>query len=224
MGWDTQSKKQKRIADFCFEKEFWAKGILVGGIDEAGRGALAGPVFAACVVYPIGFDPDFVVMDSKLISFRQRERLFEKITSNALFWSFSFVDSDEIDSSNILLSTHKAMENAIRQIPELKIFYLIDGNSFGNRSIPHRTIVDGDLKCISIASASIIAKVLRDRWMCENAHSKFPEYGFDKHKGYGTQAHIQNLKKLGITPIHRKSFLKKIIGNSGSLRFFSPEE
>lgn len=150
-------------------------------------------------------------MDSKVLNSKRREELFDIIISNALYWSFSYVDASEIDRNNILTSTHKAMEEAIRKIPITSFFSLIDGNSFGNKSIPHSTIVDGDAKCFSIASASILAKVLRDRWMIENAHNLYPQYGFDKHKGYGTQLHIEKLKKYGPTQLHRRTFLRKIL-------------
>lgn len=211
MGWATSNRIPRNSADLSIERKFWEEGILVAGVDEAGRGALAGPVFAGCVIFPIFFEPDFVVMDSKALNSKRREELFKIIISNALYWSFSFVDAQEIDKNNILASTHKAMENAIRKIPIPFFFSLIDGNSFKNKSIPHSTVVHGDAKCFSIASASIIAKVLRDRWMIENAHSLYPEYGFDKHKAYGTKYHIEKLKEYGPTPLHRKTFLRRIL-------------
>ncbi|MGQ9819258.1 MAG: ribonuclease HII [Candidatus Kapaibacteriales bacterium] len=211
MGWDTPNRNPNKTANLIFEKKFWQLGTLVAGVDEAGRGSLAGPVFSACVIYPIFFEPNFVVKDSKLLAPLRREKLFDEITSSALSWSYSFVEAKDIDNTNILTSTHKAMEDAINKITNLSFFSLIDGNSFGNKNIPHLTIVRGDAKCFSIASASIIAKVLRDRWMIEIAHSLYPEYGFDKHKGYGTKFHIEMLKKFGPSPLHRKTFLRKIL-------------
>lgn len=220
MGWATSNRIPKKPAKLSIEKKFWQEGILVAGVDEAGRGALAGPVFAGCVVFPISFEPDFIVMDSKVLNFKRREELFDIIISNALYWSFSSVDPQEIDRNNILVSTHNAMEDAIRKIHLPLFFSLVDGNSFGNKSIPHSTVVDGDAKCFSIACASIIAKVLRDRWMIENAHNLYPEYGFDKHKGYGTRLHIERLKKYGPTPLHRRTFLRKIFPKNDGFFIF----
>lgn len=217
MEWATLNRNPKTIANLLIERDFWAKGSLVAGIDEAGRGSLAGPVVAACVVYPIDFEPDFVVMDSKLLTPKRRQELFEQIISNAFFYSYSFVEAKEIDCTNILLATHKAMEMAIRQATEPIPFCLIDGNSFSNNSIQHRTIIDGDRLSFSIASASIVAKVLRDRWMIEVAHSNYPEFRFDQHKGYGTRYHFEMIKKYGLTEIHRRSFLKKFINRSNKL-------
>ncbi len=208
MVWDTQNKLI--LPNFEEEKKFWSKGILVAGVDEAGRGALAGPVFAAAVVFPVNFEPDFNVYDSKAISSKKREFLYEKIVSSCLAYSVEFVDVEYINSTNILRATFLAMNNALSKLSHLEPFALIDGNRFeGN--FKHRTIVDGDAKSFSIASASILAKVERDRWMTNIAHQKYPNFGFDKHKGYGTKYHIEQILKNKPTPLHRNFFLRKIL-------------
>lgn len=199
------------LPDLSFEKEFWGFGRLVAGVDEAGRGALAGPVVAAAVVYPLGFEPDFEVYDSKTISARKREKLYEQITSACLAWAVGKADAEEIDSINILRATFRAMKIAIKNIAHLEPFCLIDGNRFDDGGIPHKTIVDGDARCFSIASASIVAKVERDRWMVDIAHKLYPDYGFDHNKGYGTKQHIEKILEHHTTPLHRKTYLSKIM-------------
>ncbi len=202
----------KRQAEMrIYENEKHLEGYrLVGGIDEAGRGPLAGPVFAACVILP----DDCVINginDSKKLSEKKRELLFDEIIEKAVAYSIAIVDEKTIDEINILNATHLAMNNAVEEINPKPDYVLIDGNSIKNMTIPYETIVKGDSKSISIAAASILAKVARDRYITEISKS-YPEYGFDKHKGYGTKAHTEALKKYGACEIHRKTFLKKILG------------
>ena len=185
---------------------------LVAGVDEAGRGPLAGPVFAAAVIMSEDkYIPD--IKDSKKLSEKKREKVFDYITENADYYAIASVDEREIDEINILNATHKAMNAAVDSLAVKPDFVLIDGNSIKNMTVPHETVVKGDAKVFCIAAASILAKVSRDRCIAERA-KKYPEYGFEKHKGYGTAQHIEALKKYGPCPIHRKSFLKKILGEN----------
>ena len=183
---------------------------LIAGVDEAGRGPLAGPVFAAAVIMSEDkYIPD--IKDSKKLSEKKREKVFDYIIENADYYAIASVDEQEIDEINILNATHKAMNAAVDSLGVKPDYVLIDGNSIKNMDLPHETVVKGDAKVACIAAASILAKVSRDRYIRELS-DKYPEYGFDKHKGYGTAAHIDALKRLGPCPIHRKSFLKKILG------------
>ena len=188
------------------EQEFWRQGIArVAGIDEAGRGPLAGPVVAAAVVFP----PDVSIEginDSKKLSAAQRESLFTRIRDTALAVGIGTVDAPVIDEINILNATLRAMSQAIDSLNISPQHLLVDGNRFYPSPIPYTTIVDGDALCYSIAAASIIAKVTRDRLMCE-LHERYPAYGFAQHKGYGTRAHYNALRTYGLTPIHRKTFV-----------------
>lgn len=183
---------------------------LVAGVDEAGRGPLAGPVFAACVILP---DDCYIegINDSKKLSEKKREKLFEEIINKAISYSIKSVDEKIIDEINILNATHMAMNEAINSMDITPDFVLIDGNSIKNIKIPYQTVVKGDAKSISIAAASILAKVSRDRYICDIAN-KYPQYFFEKHKGYGTKVHTDALKKYGPCEIHRKTFLTKILG------------
>lgn len=177
---------------------------FVAGIDEAGRGPLAGPVSAAAVVLPLGFAHP-VLNDSKKLSEKKRESIFEELMLwPGLSWGHSYGDAEEIDRINILQSTHATMARAVAALPQAD-FALIDGRPVKNFPIPSQGIVKGDGKSLSIAAASIIAKVLRDRQMIEY-DAIYPKYGFAKHKGYGTKAHLEALDKLGPCPIHRRSF------------------
>ncbi len=184
---------------------------LVAGVDEAGRGPLAGPVFAAAVILKEGAVIDGI-NDSKKLSEKKREELFEKIKENAVAYSVYSADEKTIDDVNILNATYMAMNGAVDGLAVMPDFVLIDGNSIKNMQTPHRTVVKGDAKSISIAAASILAKVSRDRFMAEMAE-KYPEYGFEKHKGYGTKAHNEAILKYGPSPIHRRTFLKKLLGD-----------
>lgn len=191
-----------------YENEAYSKGYKrVCGVDEAGRGPLAGPVFAAAVILPRGYVIEGV-NDSKKLSEKKREELFEKIKSEALCYSIASVDEKTIDEINILNATFLAMEKAVEGLEIKTDFVMIDGNrSPKHLDIPCQTIVKGDAKSASIAAASILAKVSRDRFMLEMAE-KYPEYCFEKHKGYGTKLHYEMLDKYGVSEIHRKSFLK----------------
>jgi ribonuclease HII len=199
------------LPDYSYEMQFWEQNQLVAGIDEAGRGPLAGPVVAAAVVLPIGGIEAMGINDSKKLNEAKRIELFDKITALALTYSIIFEDNIEIDRINILQATQSAMKKAIHSLSVKPDQLLIDGNYFKFNEIPFQTIVKGDTKSISIAAASILAKVARDRWMTDVANSQYPEYGFAKHKGYATKLHYEAIEKNGLTPIHRLTFLKNII-------------
>ena len=194
-----------------YENEAYSKGYnCVCGVDEAGRGPLAGPVFAAAVILPKGYVIDGV-NDSKKLSEKKREELFEKIKSEALCYSVASVDEKIIDEINILNATFLAMEKAVEGLEIKTDFVMIDGSRAPKHlDIPCQTVVKGDAKSASIAAASILAKVSRDRFMLEMAE-KYPEYCFEKHKGYGTKLHYEMIEKYGICEIHRKTFLKKVL-------------
>jgi len=180
--------------------------IIICGVDEAGRGPLCGPVTAAAVIMPKNFMIEGVD-DSKKISEKKRELLYPKIIENAIAYSVSFIDNNEIDKINILNASLKAMETAINSLEIKPDYALIDGNQNKGITIPNKMVVKGDSKSFSIACASIVAKVERDRYMLE-IDKKHPEYLFSKHKGYGTKAHYEAIEKYGILDIHRKTFLK----------------
>lgn len=192
-----------------FEKEALAKGYkAVSGVDEAGRGPLAGPVCAAAVILPEGVVIDGV-NDSKKLSEKKRESLFDVIREQTLAYSIAYATVDEIEEINILNATMLAMRRAIDGL-EIKADYaMIDGNKIPPIDIDAECIVKGDAKSMSIACASILAKVSRDRLLYKYAE-EYPMYGFDKHKGYGTTAHREAILKYGPCPYHRKSFLKKL--------------
>lgn len=195
------------------EKELYDKGYKkIAGVDEAGRGPLAGPVYAAAVVLPEGARIDGI-NDSKKLSEKKREELFDIITSVAEDYAIFSVDEWEIDEINILNATHKAMNGAVNSLKHTPDYVIIDGNSIKGMELPHKTVVKGDAKSISIAAASILAKVSRDRYITEMAE-KYPQYGFEKHKGYGTKAHTDAILEHGVSPIHRKTFLKKLLGEN----------
>ncbi|WP_418522832.1 ribonuclease HII [Ruminococcus sp.] len=192
-----------------FEKEALAKGYKsVCGVDEAGRGPLAGPVCAAAVILPEGVIIEGV-NDSKKLSEKKRESLFDVIREQALSYSIAYATVDEIEEINILNATMLAMRRAIDGL-EIKADYaMIDGNKIPPLDIDSECIVKGDAKSMSIACASILAKVSRDRLLYKYAE-EYPMYGFDKHKGYGTKVHREAILKYGPCPYHRKSFLKKL--------------
>ena len=188
----------------CFERGY----TLVCGADEAGAGPLAGAVYAGAVVLPAGLVIDGL-NDSKQVSEKRREALFDVIRAEAVAWAVASVDEAEIDAINILNARLKAMDLAIRALDPAPEYALIDGNRDRGITIPHETVVKGDGRSASIAAASILAKVRRDRYMLEMA-ARYPEYEFERHKGYPTKRHYELLRKYGPCPIHRKTFLKKL--------------
>ena len=193
------------------ENSFFNKGIeVICGVDEAGRGPLAGPVCAAAVILP----PDFshpLLNDSKQMTERQRNILREVIEREALAWAVGVVTAAEIDEINILQATYLAMERALAQLSVKPELALSDGNRAKDFGIPVETVVHGDSLSASIAAASVLAKVTRDDYMLQMG-KEYPEYGFEIHKGYGTKAHYAAIEQLGVSPIHRMSFLKKLYG------------
>lgn len=192
-----------------FEKEALAKGYKsVCGVDEAGRGPLAGPVCAAAVILPESVIIDGV-NDSKKLSEKKRESLFDVIREQALSYSIAYATVDEIEEINILNATMLAMRRAIDGLGIKADYAMIDGNKIPPLDIDAECIVKGDAKSMSIACASILAKVSRDRLLYKYAE-EYPMYGFDKHKGYGTKVHREAILKYGPCPYHRKSFLKKL--------------
>jgi ribonuclease HII len=181
----------------------------IAGVDEAGRGALAGPVVAAAVLLPCDVVIDGV-RDSKLVPEQEREELYEKIIRHALCWSVGIVGQEEIDRINILQATFVAMRGALTSLAVRPDYVMIDGRDVVDVGLPCRAIIDGDALCRSIAAASIIAKVTRDRIMRE-LDLLLPGYGFARHKGYATEAHRRAIQELGPTQVHRLSFLGKVL-------------
>ncbi|MCX7715355.1 MAG: ribonuclease HII [Clostridia bacterium] len=195
---------------WTYENAVYMKGYRrIAGVDEAGRGPLAGAVYAAAVIFPPDVSIDGID-DSKKLSEKKREYLFEKIIEKAEAYSVFTVDEKIIDKVNILNATYRAMNGAVESLSIKPDFVIIDGNRISGMEYPHETIVKGDSKSISIAAASILAKVSRDKKMKELA-KVYPEYGFEQHKGYGKKSHIESIFKYGPCEIHRKSFLKKIL-------------
>ena len=195
-----------------YEKQAIAEGYTtVCGIDEAGRGPLCGPVCAAAVILPVDCEIEGI-NDSKKLSEKKREKLYDEIIRKAVCYAVSMVPADVIDEINILQATFLAMRNAVSGLSVQPDIALIDGNQKPGLTIEERTIVKGDAKSISIAAASILAKVTRDRYMLE-ADTKYPEYKFAQHKGYVTKLHYEMLAEYGLCPEHRRTFLKKILGD-----------
>ena len=192
-----------------YELPLWASGsLLVAGIDEAGRGPLAGPVAAGACILPA--DHDILYLnDSKKLSAKKRDMLFDQIKEEALAWSVGLVDPARIDEINILKATYEAMRLAVRELKVKPTVLVNDAVVIPGVNIPQVPVVKGDAKCISIAAASILAKVTRDRIM-EEMDEKYPQYGFAKHKGYGTKDHMEAIRKYGPCPIHRRSFITRI--------------
>ncbi len=199
------------MPDFSYENEKREKGYkFVCGIDEAGRGPLAGPVCAAAVILPPDLDFEGV-NDSKKLSEKKREMLYDEITEKAVSWSVAFASVNEIEKYNILGATYLAMERAVESLKIPADFALIDGNRTPTGlKIPSLTVVKGDSKSLSIAAASIIAKVTRDHLLAEY-DAIYPQYKFLQHKGYGTKVHIEAIKEFGPCDIHRPSFIKNFI-------------
>ena len=193
------------------EDPFYDQGLqVICGVDEAGRGPLAGPVCAAAVILPRGLEIPGL-NDSKKLSDKRRRELFPEIQKQALAFGIGFASEKEIDAINILQPTFLAMERALAQLPVKPELVLIDGNREKDFGIPVKTVVKGDSLSANIAAASILAKVSRDDVMLEMAR-EYPQYGFEIHKGYGTKAHYDALRQFGPSPIHRQTFLKKFYG------------
>lgn len=193
-----------------FEKDAINRGYkAVCGVDEAGRGPLAGPVCAAAVILPENTIIEGV-NDSKKLSEKKREALFDVIKEQALAYSIAFASVEEIEELNILNATMLAMKRAVEGLPVKADYAMIDGNRLPDLDIDSEFIIKGDAKSMSIACASILAKVSRDRLLYKYAE-EYPEYQFDKHKGYGTKVHVEAIKEYGPCPYHRRSFLKKIL-------------
>lgn len=208
-----EEEKKRQEALWEIENSLKEKGFkYIAGVDEAGRGPLAGPVYAAAVILPDGAELSGI-NDSKKLTPKKREELFDKITEIAISYAIFSVDEKEIDEINILNATHKAMNGAVNSLTQKPDYVIIDGNSIKGMEIAHETIVKGDAKSISIAAASILAKVARDRYIDEMG-KVYPEYGFENHKGYGTKAHTDAILKYGVCPIHRRTFLKKLLGEN----------
>ena len=191
------------------DKTFYSDGIVnVCGVDEAGRGPLAGPVCAAACILPVGLEIPGLD-DSKKLTSRKREELYDVIIQTAVTYGIAFASVEEIETFNILNATFLAMNRAIEQLFPQPALALIDGNRNSGIRIPSRFVVKGDSLCADIAAASVLAKVTRDRYMLAMA-KQYPLYGFEKHKGYGTVQHYAALRDYGPCPIHRPSFLKKM--------------
>lgn len=209
----TPEEERARIYEMLsIEREKRSEGYTyIAGVDEAGRGPLAGPVCAAAVI--LGEDT-FIegINDSKKLTEKRREELFDIIREKAIAYNICMVDEKRIDEINILNATYEAMNGAVNGLHITPDYVLIDGNRIGGMTLPHETVVKGDAKSVSIAAASILAKVSRDRLITKMAE-QYPEYGFEKHKGYGTAAHNEAILKYGPCPIHRRTFLKKLLGD-----------
>ena len=187
------------------ERLLWMQGIgSIAGVDEAGRGPLAGPVVAASVIFPRDVLIEGV-NDSKKISENQREKLYDVIRAQALAVGVGIVGHEVIDRINILQATILAMHKAIEEMKGKPDFVIVDGNSFRHETLRFQNVIGGDAKSFTIAAASIIAKVTRDRMMREFDH-QYPNYGFAQHKGYGTQRHLDAIREFGLCEIHRKTF------------------
>lgn len=194
------------MPDYRYENAALEKGFtLVAGTDEAGRGPLAGPVYAAAVILPMGLVIDGLD-DSKKLTPKRREALFDQIRENAVAYGIASASVEEIDSLNILNAAQLAMRRAIAKLSPAPDFVLVDGNVARGFPIPAQTVVKGDSLSMSVAAASILAKVERDRW-CLKIDRDYPQYGFAAHKGYGTAYHMAKIRELGPCPLHRKSFL-----------------
>ena len=201
--WNADEKLQ-------YERALLAQGVqYIAGVDEVGRGPLAGPVVCAAVIMPLDDESIIVgVDDSKKLSAKKRETLAEEIKKRALAYTIVEVSEKEIDEINILEATKLGMKKALETLSITPQSVLTDGNMTLNIDFPQRSVIGGDALCYSIGAASIIAKVYRDKMMDEYA-KEYPEYAFDSNKGYGTAAHIQAIKEYGLCPIHRRTFTKK---------------
>lgn len=219
----TKAERQQMLMEKLetmqeYERSLRAAGAkYVAGVDEVGRGPLAGPVVTACVILPEDFDV-LGVDDSKKLSEKKREALYDVILEKAVAWGIGRADNHLIDEINILEATKVAMKEAVEKADRMLCektgegisHILFDAMTIKDIETPQTSLIKGDAKSLSIAAASIIAKVTRDREMVEY-HQQYPDYAFDSNKGYGTKAHYEGIEKKGITPIHRKSFLKNIL-------------
>lgn len=206
-----KEKEEQRLTELKkIENEIYKTGVqTICGIDEAGRGPLAGPVVVAAVIMP---KDSFIegVNDSKKVSEKKRETLYEQITDEAIAWGVGIIDQKEIDEINILNATKKGLTTAIKELKVKPDRIIVDAlDKIDTLGIPYTPIIKGDAKCYSIAAASIIAKVTRDRIM-RQWDEIYPMYGFEKHKGYGTAMHMQAIREYGLCPLHRRSFTKNI--------------
>ena len=210
-------REQTRLVQMTvYERPFWDRGLLVAGLDEAGRGPLAGPVVAAAVV----FEPDALVEDvndSKLLTPDKRSELFQRVTEKALDWAVGMASPEEIDRLNILRASHLAMKRALEKLQSLPVHALVDGLPVSELPVPHTAIVKGDQRCYSVAAASIVAKVVRDEIMRE-LDELYPGYGFARHKGYPTEEHVLAIHRLGLSPVHRRSFHVRSPAGRGGVR------
>ena len=207
-----KDKEEERLKELKkIELDYHKQGIkYIAGIDEAGRGPLAGPVVVGCVIMP---GDSFIegVNDSKKVSEKKREKLYDEIINNAISWSVAVIGWHEIDELNILNATKKGVTECINNLETKPELILVDAlKGIDTCNIPYVSMVKGDAKCYSISAASILAKVTRDRIMRE-WDEVYPQYGFAKHKGYGTKAHIEALKEYGPCPIHRKTFITHFV-------------
>lgn len=193
------------MLDNSFDMSY--SGTIICGVDEAGRGPLAGPVYAAAVILPENTIIDGLD-DSKKLSEKKRQELYDIICSTAISYGIAYASVEEIEEMNILSATYLAMNRAIEMLDSEPELALIDGNRSEGISCPCQCVIKGDTKSMSIAAASILAKVTRDRIM-EDIAQRYPEYRFEKHKGYGTKLHYEMLDEYGLSPVHRRSFLKK---------------
>ncbi len=207
----TKEQEAERLnAMWDIEKSLFEKGYeVIAGVDEAGRGPLAGDVYAAAVILPKGIIIEGL-NDSKKISEKKRDALYDVIKEKALAWSVATASVEEIDTYNIRNATYIAMNRALSDLKAKIDYVLIDGDCIIGCEYAHQCVVKGDSKSASISAASILAKVTRDRYMLSLAE-QYPQYQFEKHKGYGTALHIEMLKKYGASPVHRKTFVKKFV-------------
>ena len=196
---------------WTLENQIYDEGFtLLCGVDEAGRGPLAGPVCAAAVILPRGLVIEGL-NDSKKLSEKRREELYDVIRGECISCGVAFATVEEIETLNILEATFLAMNRALEQLSPVPELALIDGNRTKGIALPSRAVIKGDAKCADIAAASVLAKVTRDRYMLQMAE-QYPQYGFEQHKGYGTKQHYAALLQYGPSPIHRMSLLKKLYG------------
>lgn len=197
-----------------YEKKYLTQGYqAIAGVDEVGRGPLAGPVCAAAVILPPGLVIEGI-NDSKKLSEKKREALYDVIAKEAIAWSVAYVEPKTIDEINIRQATHRAMQMAVDGLKIPADFLLVDGNDRIPFTVDSEYIIKGDANSQSIAAASIMAKVSRDRYMVE-MDAVYPQYGFAKHKGYGTQLHMEGIRSAGLCPLHRRSFITaKVLGKN----------